>query len=160
MLASSPVAALLSRRACTSPRWWWSDRSLSSGARFMLYTSFVLLLSRMVFLHRRRAALFGERAPNIWAILFAGYPRRALRSTKTGQWACRTTNSETLPIRARSTPPTPRLPSTISPAPSPRLGRQSLRRSLRTLDGLVLRCPQQLLPAVLGHRVASVPSPL
>jgi hypothetical protein len=76
----------------------------------------------MVFLHRRRAALFGERAPNIWAILFAGYPRRALRSTKTGQWAWRTTESETLPRGARLAPPKPRLPITT---------RRSYRRQQR-----------------------------
>ncbi len=41
-----------------------------------------------------------------------------LRTTRTGQWACRTTLSETLPIRARLKPPSPRLPMTISPAPN------------------------------------------
>jgi hypothetical protein len=38
------------------------------------------------------------------------------RATKTGQWACLTTESETLPIRALLTPPCPRLPIAISPA--------------------------------------------
>ena len=41
-----------------------------------------------------------------------------LRTTRTGQWACRTTLSETLPKRARLKPPSPRLPMTISPAPN------------------------------------------
>src|SRR5215211_1376114 len=38
------------------------------------------------------------------------------RTTKTGQWACLTTASETLPISARLMPPWPLLPTTISPA--------------------------------------------
>src|SRR5215208_735583 len=42
---------------------------------------------------------------------------RYSRTTKTGQWACLTTESETLPIKARLIPPRPLLPSTISPAP-------------------------------------------
>jgi hypothetical protein len=41
-----------------------------------------------------------------------------LRTTMTGQWAWRTTESETLPMRARLIPPRPRLPITIKPAPS------------------------------------------
>src|SRR5215204_2062984 len=40
-----------------------------------------------------------------------------LRTTKTGQCACRTTLSDTLPISALLTPPRPRLPVTIKPAP-------------------------------------------
>jgi hypothetical protein len=36
-----------------------------------------------------------------------------LRTTITGQWACPTTLSETLPKRARRTPPSPRLSITI-----------------------------------------------
>ena len=36
----------------------------------------------------------------------------------TGQWACRTTEAETLPISALRIPPWPRLPMTISPTPS------------------------------------------
>ena len=40
-----------------------------------------------------------------------------LRTTKTGQCACRTTLSATLPISALLTPPWPRLPITIRPAP-------------------------------------------
>ena len=48
------------------------------------------------------------------------YPARCFsgRTIKTGQWAWRTTESETLPISARLTPPKPRLPITMSPAPS------------------------------------------
>jgi hypothetical protein len=49
------------------------------------------------------------------------YPARCIfsgRTISTGQWAWRTTESETLPISARLTPPKPRLPITISPAPS------------------------------------------
>jgi hypothetical protein len=41
-----------------------------------------------------------------------------LRITMTGQGACRTTESETLPIRVLLIPPRPRLPTTTSPAPS------------------------------------------
>ena len=40
------------------------------------------------------------------------------RTTNTGQWACLTTESETLPISARRTPPSPLLPITIRSAPS------------------------------------------
>src|SRR5215211_8993802 len=39
------------------------------------------------------------------------------RTTKTGQWACRTTESDTLPIKALLIPPNPRLPTTTSPTP-------------------------------------------
>jgi hypothetical protein len=39
------------------------------------------------------------------------------RTTRTGQCACRTTESDTLPIKALLIPPWPLLPSTISPAP-------------------------------------------
>ena len=39
------------------------------------------------------------------------------RTTKTGQWAWRTTESDTLPIKARLSPPRPRLPIAIRPAP-------------------------------------------
>src|SRR5215217_1392135 len=42
----------------------------------------------------------------------------SLRTTRTGQWAWRTTESLTLPMRARLIPPRPRLPITISPASS------------------------------------------
>src|SRR5215212_10146035 len=38
------------------------------------------------------------------------------RTTSTGQWAWRTTESETLPIRALLIPPRPLLPITTSPA--------------------------------------------
>src|ERR671913_2245935 len=38
------------------------------------------------------------------------------RTIITGQWAWRTTESETLPIKARLTPPRPLLPITIRPA--------------------------------------------
>src|SRR5918994_2715469 len=40
------------------------------------------------------------------------------RTTNTGQWAWRTTESETLPINALLKRPRPRLPTTMSPAPS------------------------------------------
>jgi hypothetical protein len=36
------------------------------------------------------------------------------QTTRTGQWACPTTESQTLPIRARRTLPRPLLPITIS----------------------------------------------
>jgi hypothetical protein len=39
------------------------------------------------------------------------------RTIRTGQWACLTTESETLPIKARLTPPNPLLPMMIKPAP-------------------------------------------
>src|ERR687897_2238510 len=39
------------------------------------------------------------------------------RTIRTGQWACLTTESETLPISARLTPPNPLLPRMIKPAP-------------------------------------------
>ena len=41
----------------------------------------------------------------------------SLRTTITGQWAWWMTLSDTLPMRARLTPPRPRLPITIRPAP-------------------------------------------
>src|ERR671911_3162839 len=40
------------------------------------------------------------------------------RTIMTGQWACLTTESDTLPISARLTPPSPLLPITIRSAPS------------------------------------------
>src|SRR5215208_3943049 len=40
------------------------------------------------------------------------------RTIRTGQWAWRTTESETLPINALLKDPRPRLPKTMSPAPS------------------------------------------
>src|SRR5215203_5862750 len=45
-----------------------------------------------------------------------------LRTTNTGQWACVTTDSETLPIKALFRAPRPLLPITIAPAPSSSLG--------------------------------------
>src|SRR5688572_15338820 len=40
------------------------------------------------------------------------------RTIRTGQWACLTTDSETLPIRDLFRPPRPLLPITIVPTPS------------------------------------------
>ena len=47
-----------------------------------------------------------------------GFHSFSWRTTKTGQWACLTTESETLPVRDRLIPPLPLLPMTIRPAPS------------------------------------------
>jgi hypothetical protein len=55
------------------------------------------------------------------------YLRRAPRTTKTEQWAWRTTESETLPRRARLAPPNPRLPITT---------RRSYRRQQREQQDL------------------------
>lgn len=54
-----------------------------------------------------------------------------MRTIKMGQWACQTTLSETLPIRARRSPPSPRLPMTMRPAPISSL-RRSFAWSLRS----------------------------
>src|SRR5215207_4344080 len=64
-----------------------------------------------------------------------------LRTTKTGQWACRTTESETLPIKALLIPPNPRLPTTTSPTPN------SSARSTTSAAGLpVLKYTSATVP--------------
>jgi hypothetical protein len=63
----------------------------------------------------RQLRIRSKAALPMLADLYLSLP--SLRTTKTGQWACLTTDSETLPIKARLIPPCPRLPITMSPAP-------------------------------------------
>src|SRR3712207_7683973 len=69
-----------------------------------------------------REQLFPETRLPVYEVLGNSEAQRAaccfcLRTTKTGQCACRTTLSDTLPISALLTPARPRLPITIRPAP-------------------------------------------
>src|SRR3712207_1339087 len=56
--------------------------------------------------------------PSLAMRILAGKTIGSSRTTITGQWACLTTESETLPIKALLIPPRPRLPITMRPAPS------------------------------------------
>src|ERR671920_1693994 len=63
------------------------------------------------------------------------------RTTNTGQWACLTTDSETLPISDLLSPPRPLLPITIVPAPS-----SSLSFTISLSGSPALRCVSATLP--------------
>ena len=69
-----------------------------------------------------RTPVNGERdgLESLMEAILRAYPARCSsgRTIITGQWAWRTTESETLPISARLTPPRPLLPMTMSPAPT------------------------------------------
>src|ERR671917_1800498 len=63
------------------------------------------------------------------------------RTTNTGQWACLTTDSETLPISALLRPPSPLLPITIVPTPS-----SSLSLTISLSGSPVSRCVSATFP--------------
>src|SRR5918996_1114127 len=65
------------------------------------------------------------------------------RTTNTGQWACLTTDSETLPISALLTAPRPLLPITIVPTPS-----SSLSFTISLSGSPALRCVSATVPPV------------
>ena len=64
-----------------------------------------------------------------------------MRTTRTRQWACRTTESETLPIKALPIPPEPRLPTTTSPTP-----RSSASSTISAAGVLILKCARVTVP--------------
>src|SRR5919107_3280008 len=78
------------------------------------------------------------------------------RTTNTGQWACLTTESETLPISARRTPPSPLLPITIRSAPS-----SSAKATISRSTAPILRCvPATVPPAAFTRQDSSRSSSL
>src|SRR5215211_2101989 len=63
--------------------------------------------------HRRAGAPSDHHGPRCMKVALSFYSRTMV----TGQWACLTTASETLPIKALLSLPCPLLPMTINPAP-------------------------------------------
>jgi hypothetical protein len=79
------------------------------------------------------------------------------RTAITGQWACLTTASETLPIKALLIPPRPLLPTTTTRPPSPRPRRRSRAAPLPQVR---LRDRSASRPHLLDRRVQHLPRPL
>src|SRR5215204_4265203 len=105
VLRRAPHRAVRDLHAQEQTRPWYSGRPGRRG----LTPLFTQLRIRCVL---RTSPL---RSSKKCGLLYAACPFSG-RTTNTGQWAWRTTESDTLPISARLTPPSPLLPITIRSA--------------------------------------------